>query len=114
MSDDRRDPDLDLDLDEDPYRPPEASPPEDDDLLYRPDLTNTAVWMAALLNLLLLGGVGYLLLGQRRKALLATLATLLLSCIGVGAFIPWITAADALVTGQKLRRGEGVRPTQLF
>lgn len=62
----------------------------------------------AVLNWLLLGGVGYLMIGQQKKGIISIVATLLLSCVGIGFVIPFITAYDAYLLGQKLQSGQSI------
>ncbi len=62
----------------------------------------------AALNWLLLGGVGYLMIGQQKKGIVSIVATVLLSCVGVGFLIPFITAYDAYLLGQKLQSGQSI------
>lgn len=65
--------------------------------------------LLAVLNLCLLGGVGYFLMGQKKKAIAATVYTLILMpCAGIGGFIPLLTAYDAYLLGQKLANGEAI------
>lgn len=65
--------------------------------------------LLAVLNLCLLGGVGYFLMGQKKKAIAAIVYTVVLSmCMGIGMIIPWLTAYDAYLLGQKLANGESV------
>ena len=75
------------------------------EMIQKPD-TNPVV--VGILNLFLLGGVGYLMMGQQKKGIMSIVATLLLSCMGIGMIIPWITAYDAYLLGQKLQAGEAV------
>lgn len=71
----------------------------------KPD-TNPIV--PAVLNLFLLGGVGYLMLGQQKKGVISIIATLALSCVGIGVIVPWITAYDAYLLGEKLKSGQSI------
>ncbi|MCB9762878.1 MAG: hypothetical protein H6739_23965 [Alphaproteobacteria bacterium] len=71
----------------------------------KPD-TNPIV--PALLNFFLIGGVGYLMMGQQKKGIISIVATLLLSCVGVGFIVPIITAYDAYLLGQKLQSGQSI------
>jgi preprotein translocase subunit Sss1 len=75
------------------------------EMIQKPD-TNPVV--VALLNFFLLGGVGYILMGQQKKGIMSIVATLVLSCLGIGFIIPIITAYDAYLVGQKLQSGESV------
>ena len=75
------------------------------EMIQKPD-TNPIV--VAILNLWLLGGVGYMMMGQKKKGIMSIVATLLLSCFGIGFIIPFITAYDAYLLGQKLQSGQAI------
>ena len=75
------------------------------EMISKPD-TNPIV--PAILNLFLLGGVGYLIMGQQKKGIMMIVATLVLSCVGIGFLVPWIAAYDAYLLGQKLQSGESI------
>lgn len=75
------------------------------EMIQKPD-TNPIV--VAILNLWLLGGVGYFMMGQKKKGIMSIVATLLLSCFGIGFLIPFITAYDAYLLGQKLQSGQAI------
>lgn len=75
------------------------------EMIQKPD-TNPIV--VAILNLWLLGGVGYLMMGQKKKGIMSIVATLLLSCFGIGIIVPFITAYDAYLLGQKLQSGQAI------
>ena len=75
------------------------------ELIQKPD-TNPVV--VAILNLFLLGGVGYFMMGQQKKGIITLVATLVLSMFGIGMIIPLITAYDAYLLGQKLQNGEAI------
>ena len=79
------------------------------ELIQKPD-TNPVI--VAVLNLFLLGGVGYFMMGQQKKGIISIVATLVLSCFGVGVLVPWITAYDAYLLGQKLQNGEAIGENQ--
>ncbi len=70
--------------------------------------------IAAVLSLLLLGGVGQLYLGQTKKGIILIVATVLLSCIGVGVVIPFVGAVDAYMMADKLANGETIGDMQWF
>ncbi len=75
------------------------------EMIQKPD-TNPIV--VAILNLWLLGGVGYLMMGQKKKGIISIVATLVLSCVGIGFIIPFLTAYDAYLLGQKLQSGQAI------
>ncbi len=70
--------------------------------------------IAAVLSLLLLGGVGQIYLGQQKKGIILIVATVLLSCVVVGAFIPFVGAYDAYVIGERLKSGKAVGDMEFF
>ena len=70
--------------------------------------------VAALLSLILLGGVGQIYLGQTKKGIIIMVVTLILSCIGIG-LITWILGAvDAYMMADKLQKGESIGDMQWF
>ena len=70
--------------------------------------------LAAILSLLLLGGVGQIYLGQMKKGIILIVATVLLSCIGIGVVIPIVGAIDAYMLADKLQKGEAIGDMQWF
>lgn len=70
--------------------------------------------IAAVLSVLLLGGVGQMYLGQTKKGIILIVATLVLSCIGIGFLIPFVGAYDAYVIGNKLKEGKSVGDMEFF
>ena len=70
--------------------------------------------IAAVLSLILLGGVGQIYLGQTKKGIIILVVTLLLSCVGIG-FITWIVGIiDAYIMADKLQKGETIGDMQWF
>ncbi len=70
--------------------------------------------IALLLSLILAGGAGQIYLGQQTKGIVLIVATLLLSCIGVG-FIIWIVGIiDAYQLGTMLKNGQPIGEWQFF
>jgi TM2 domain-containing membrane protein YozV len=70
--------------------------------------------IAAVLSLILFGGVGQLYIGQQKKGIILIVATILLSCIGIG-FIVWILGAvDAYVIADRLKQGKAVGDMEFF
>ncbi len=61
-------------------------------------------------NLFIFGALGYFLMGQQKKAIIAAIATIVLSSItcGAGSFIVFIFAYDAYLLGQKLQTGQSI------
>lgn len=62
----------------------------------------------ALLNLCLPSGLGYLVMRQSHKAVIAFALYLLLSCFCCSPLIAVLTALDAFLLGLRLRRGEAI------
>ncbi len=70
--------------------------------------------IALVLSLLLLGGAGQIYLGQTTKGIVIIVATLVLSCIGIG-FILWIVGIiDAYQIATTLKNGQAVGEWQFF
>lgn len=70
--------------------------------------------IAAVLSVLLLGGVGQMYLGQMKKGIIIIVATLILSCVGIGVIIPILGAVDAYMLADKLQKGESIGDMQWF
>ena len=70
--------------------------------------------IAALLSFLLLGGVGQMYLGQTKKGIIIIVATLVLSCVGIGVIIPLLGTVDAYMLADKLQKGEAIGDMQWF
>ncbi|MFT4625843.1 MAG: hypothetical protein ACI8PZ_004514 [Myxococcota bacterium] len=69
--------------------------------------------LLAVLNLIIFGlPIGYFMIGQTKKAIGFFIGTILLSCVGIGALLPWVAAYDAYLLGQKLQAGESITPNQ--
>ena len=70
--------------------------------------------IAAVLSLILFGGVGQIYLGQTKKGIIIIVASVVLSCVGIG-FITWIVGIiDAYMMGDKLQKGESIGDMQWF
>ncbi len=67
--------------------------------------------LAGALNLVL-GGLGYLYIGQVRKGLIAILICTVGGCASFGLFYLFalVTAYDGYLLGLKLRSGQSIRP----
>ena len=71
--------------------------------------------VAAILSLLLLGGVGQLYLGQTKKGIIIIVATVLLYCaFGLGLIVNILGAVDAYMMADKLQKGESIGDMQWF
>ncbi len=70
--------------------------------------------IALILSLILAGGAGQIYLGQTTKGIVLIVATLLLSCVGIG-FIIWILGIiDAYQLGTMLKAGQPIGEWQFF
>lgn len=78
------------------------------EMITKPDANPVVL---ALMNLFVGGGLGYFLMGQKKKAIISwvifTLG-LIITCGGLSVLWQWISAYDAYLLGQKLQRGESV------
>ena len=70
--------------------------------------------VAAILSLILLGGVGQMYLGQTKKGIIIIVATIILSCVGIGLVLPILGAVDAYMLADKLQKGESIGDMQWF
>lgn len=73
--------------------------------------------VAALLSLILLGGVGQLWLGQQKKGIILIVATVILLCVTfgtVGWIVPIVGAIDAYQIATKLKNGSPVGDMEWF
>ena len=65
--------------------------------------------VAACLSLFLCGiPGGQFYLGQTTKGIILFIATIVLSSVGIGVFIPWLAAYEAYAIAKKLEDGEEV------
>lgn len=73
--------------------------------------------MLAALNLLIAGGLGYFLMGQKKKAIITWVIVVLCFtigqlCVGLGPLLglvfTCVAAYDAYLLGQKLQAGESI------
>jgi TM2 domain-containing membrane protein YozV len=70
--------------------------------------------IAAILSALLLGGVGQMYLGQTKKGVILIVATIVLSCVGVGLVLPILGAVDAYMLADKLQKGQPIGDMEWF
>ena len=83
------------------------------EMIHKPDANPV---LLAVLNLFVAGGLGYFLMGQKKKAIMTWVAWavswILLGWCGVGvltgSIIQLVAAYDAYLLGQKLQRGESI------
>jgi len=73
--------------------------------------------IAAVLSLILLGGVGQLYLGQQKKGIIIILVSVVAWCVSIGT-LGWVVqilgAVDAYMLADKLQKGETVGDMQWF
>lgn len=70
--------------------------------------------IAAVLSLILLGGVGQLYLGQQKKGIILIVACIVTYCVGLGWIVQILGAYDAYVIGNKLKGGKPVGDMEFF
>ena len=70
--------------------------------------------IAAVLSLILLGGVGQIWMGQQKKGIILIVASVVLYCLGLGWIIQLVGAYDAYVIGNKLKSGKSVGDMEFF
>ena len=70
--------------------------------------------IAAVLSLILFGGVGQMYLGQMKKGIILIVATIVLACVGIGFLIPILGAIDAYMMADKLQKGVSIGDMQWF
>lgn len=77
------------------------------EMIQKPD-TNPIV--IAICNLIFAGGLGYFLMGQKKKAIISWIAWVVIGTItcGFGYLIAWITAYDGYLMAQKLQSGQAI------
>jgi len=77
------------------------------EMIQKPD-TNPII--IAVANWLGLGGLGYFLMGQKKKAIISWIITIVggtITC-GFGYLFVWVTAYDGYLMGQKLQSGQAI------
>jgi hypothetical protein len=95
------------------YTPPPAPPtggaPVGGDLIYPSQPPKDPI-LVLVLNLLLLGGVGYIILGQKTKGIVAMVVWVVLTIVtcGIGSAIAIVTAIDGYMQAQQLQQGHPV------
>ena len=70
--------------------------------------------IAAVLSVVLFGGVGQLYLGQQKKGIILIVGSVVLWCIGFGWVVQLVGAYDAYVIGNKLKAGQPVGDMEFF
>jgi TM2 domain-containing membrane protein YozV len=95
-------------------QPEMAQPPSPQPKMIQPSSPPKSPVLALILSLLLLGGAGQIYLGQVTKGIVLIVASLLLSCIGIGVIVWIVGVIDAYMIGQKLERGEPVEEWEFF
>lgn len=81
------------------------------EMITKPD-TNPII--IAVANFLGLGGLGYFLMGQQKKAIITWVVVLLggFCTFGLLYMFVWVTAYDGYLLGQKLASGESIGDTE--
>jgi hypothetical protein len=65
--------------------------------------------LLAVLNLIICGiPIGYFMIGQSKKAIVALVYTIVLSFVGIGGLLCFVWAYDVYLLGQKLAAGESI------
>jgi hypothetical protein len=66
--------------------------------------------LVLVLNLLLLGGVGYIIMGQKTKGIVAMVVWVVLTVVtcGIGSAIAIVTAIDGYMQAQQLQQGHPI------
>ncbi|HEX2121639.1 MAG TPA: hypothetical protein VHL59_08360 [Thermoanaerobaculia bacterium] len=97
--------------------PPPPTPPTTGggDLVY-PTTPPKDPILILVLNLLLLGGVGYIVMGQKTKGIVAMVAWVVLTVVtcGIGSVIAVVTAIDGYLQAQQLQQGHPVGQWTFF
>lgn len=77
------------------------------EMITKPD-ANPILFAAA--NWIGLGGLGYFLMGQQKKAIISWIITIVAGTItcGIGYIFVFIAAYDAYLLGQKLQSGQSI------
>jgi TM2 domain-containing membrane protein YozV len=73
--------------------------------------------VAAILSLLLLGGVGQLYMGQQKKGIIIILVSVVAWCVTLGTLgwaVQVLGAIDAYMLADKLQKGESIGDMQWF
>lgn len=81
------------------------------EMITKPD-TNPII--IAVANFLVLGGLGYFLMGQKKKAIITWVVVLFggFCTFGLLYMFVWVTAYDGYLLGQKLASGESIGETE--
>jgi hypothetical protein len=97
-----------------PPPPPPPGPgipgaPGGGDLIYPSQPPKDPI-LVLVLNLLLLGGVGYIIMGQKTKGIVAIVAWIVLTVVtcGIGSVIAIATAIDGYMQAQQLQQGHPI------
>lgn len=102
------------------YTPPPAPPPGggsgSGELVY-PTTPPKDPILVLILNLLVAGGVGYIIMGQKVKGIVAIVAWVILvipTCGAASGLISIVTAIDGYMQAQQLQAGHPVGPWTFF
>ena len=94
--------------------PPFGGPPSGD-LVYPTQPPKDPI-LILLLNLFILGGLGYVIMGQKTKGIVAMVGWLLITVMtcGMGSVIAIVTAIDGYMQAQQLQQGRPVGQWTFF
>jgi hypothetical protein len=98
-----------------PPTPPTTGGTGGGDLVY-PTTPPKDPILILVLNLLLLGGVGYIVIGQKTKGIVAMVTWVVLTVVtcGIGSVIAIVTAIDGYMQAQQLQQGHPVGQWTFF
>lgn len=93
-----------------PPPPPPATPPAGGGDLVYPTTPPKDPILILVLNLLVLGGLGYIIMGQKTKGIVVMVAYVVITVVtcGVGSVLGVLTAIDGYLQAQQLQQGHPV------
>jgi hypothetical protein len=99
-----------------PPSPPPGSTTPGGGIIYPSEPRKDPV-LVLILNLLILGGVGYIIMGQKRKGILTVIACVIIAvptCGSGSLLIAAVTAVDGYLQAQQLQQGHPVGEWTFF
>lgn len=100
-----------------PATPPPAPPPGTGGDLVYPQTPPKDPVIVLILNLLLLGGVGYIVMGQKTKGIVAIVVWavgLIFTCGALSGLVAVVAAIDGYLQAQQLQQGHPVGQWTFF
>ena len=93
-----------------PPPPPPSTPPASGGELVYPTTPPKDPILVLVLNLLLLGGVGYIIMGQKTKGIVVMVAYVVITVVtcGIGSVLAVLTAIDGYLQAQQLQQGHPI------